>query len=113
MFKSAKLDTRLLPDHNKGCFQKLCKYYIYMGLNISQERQRNLPKLCSDCRLATAKKTMNLQEAIDILGDVGTEFTSYLCDNIITQNARQEINNAKHDGQALSFIRKVSVWFCM
>ena len=49
---------------------------------------------------------------IDTLGKVGKDFTSHLCDDIITQYGRQEINSAKNDGQALGIIRRVSVWFC-
>ena len=86
---------------------------IGMTLDISQEReQHKLQKLCSDCRLTVAKKTLNLQEVISILSKAGRAFISCLCDNIITQYSRQEINNAKNDAEALDIIRRVSLWFC-
>ena len=85
---------------------------IYTELDISQVGQYKLQKLCSGCRLTVAKATLKLPEVIDILGKVGKDFTFHLCDHIITQYGRQEINNAKNDGQALYIIRRVSVWFC-
>ena len=61
--------------------------------------------------MAIAKQTLNLQPVIEVFGQVGTEFTSYLSDNIITRHKRQEIKNAKNDGEALDIIRQVCL-FC-
>ena len=71
-----------------------------------------MQKLCSDCSLAVAKATLKLPEVIAILGKAGKDFPSLLCDDIVTQYGRDEISNAKNDGQALGIIRRVSVWFC-
>ena len=52
-------------------------------------------------------------DVIMVLSGAGREFSTYLNENIITQNMRQTINRAQNDGEALGYIRDVSFYEIM
>ena len=84
-----------------------------IDLYTSQDRrQYDLKRLCEKCLLTVAQKTLELQPVIMILHKVGKDFTSCLCNKIITSNDRQAIHKATTDAEALFFIRDVCFCIC-
>ena len=54
-----------------------------------------------------ARKTFDHHKVIQILGQVGRSFCSYLRSTIIAHPMQQRINNAADDAKALLYIREV------
>ena len=57
--------------------------------------------------MRVAKRTMGEQDVLPVLGQIGTNFCTFMSHNVFTQYRIQTITRAKNDGEALGYIREV------